>query len=230
MSSIIRRFAGLSVCVAAVSVAIAQDYSKQVMTLGKEIPAPPITIDVTDAPELKAWAEQAQKLATEWWPHITALLSTENYKAPKTMHFVFKKGIDAPAYTTGDTITYKVEWLTAHPDDFGIVIHEMTHVIQGYRRVRDAGWLVEGIADYIRWWRFEPESKRSPINKEKATYHDAYRTTAAFLAWVAAAYDRNIVRELDKSLREGNYSNDLFEKYTGKKVDDLWTEFIATIK
>jgi len=202
-----------------------------VVTLGKAVPAPPITIDVTDAPELKPWAEAAQKLATEWFPHVTQLLATENYKAPKTLKFIFKKGIDAPAFATGDAITFKVEWIQQHPDDFGMVIHEMTHIIQGYRRTpRDTGWLVEGIADYIRWWRYEPESKRTPIDPKKASYRDAYRTTAAFLAYLAAKYDRNIVRYLDAGLRDGSYTAEIFEKSTGKKLDDLWAEFVGTIK
>jgi hypothetical protein len=45
------------------------------------------------------------------------------------------------------------------PDDFrAMLIHELTHVVQHYPHGQaDAGWLVEGIADYIRHKYFEKD-------------------------------------------------------------------------
>ncbi len=207
------------------------DYSKQIFSLAKPVQPPTIEIDVTDAPEVKPWAEEVRKLAAEWFVNIAQILDTDNYKPPKTVTLTFKKGIDPPAYADGKGITIKVEWIKAHPEDFGIVIHEMTHIIQSYNRTpRDTGWLVEGIADYVRWWRYEPETPRPHIDKEKGSYRDAYRTTAAFLAWAVGKYDRQLVRKLDGGLRHGNYTADIWEKSTGKKLDDLWAEFIAQYK
>jgi len=53
-----------------------------------------------------------------------------------------------------------------------------------YRGRGNPGWLVEGIADYIRWFKSEPESQRPRPNPAKAKYTDSYRTTAAFLNYV----------------------------------------------
>ena len=36
------------------------------------------------------------------------------------------------------------------------MVHETTHVVQAYRRGARPGWLVEGISDYIRFFKFEP--------------------------------------------------------------------------
>jgi hypothetical protein len=205
--------------------------SKYIYQLSKPIPAPEITTDTTDAPEAAAWAEQAQKLARDWYPLVTQLLATENYTPRKTLKLIFKKELPVPAYASGGAITINAKWIGQHPDDFGMVIHEMTHIIQAYPRdPKSPGWLVEGIADYIRWWRYEPESRRTPINPQKATYHDSYRTTAAFLAWIVGKYDRNVVRELDLSLRNKSYSDEIFPKVTGKTVDELWEEFIAPMR
>jgi len=33
---------------------------------------------------------------------------------------------------------------------FGMVIHELRHVVQSYHRGNTPGWLTEGIADHIR--------------------------------------------------------------------------------
>lgn len=202
------------------------DIQKHIYPLSKPIPAPEITIDVAAAPDLKEWAESAKSLATEWYPRLTELLSTTGWKSPKKLNFVFREKQDAPAYCTGREISYSIAWVRAHPDDLGMVVHELTHVVQNYPSNKvDTGWLVEGIADYVRWWRYEPESPRSRINFEKASYKDAYRTTAAWLAYVSQKYDRRLVPMLDAALRKGDDPMPIFTSQTGKSADDLWLEF-----
>ena len=132
---------------------------------------------------------------------------------------------DLPGVTFGDSIHISVPWIKAHPDEFGLVIHELVHVMQRYPDGNRPDWLVEGIADYIRWWRYEPEAPRAKIGP-KASYRDSYQTTAAFLAWLVASYDKRIVRRLDQSLRDGAYRDDVFEEVTGKKLDELWARFV----
>lgn len=111
------------------------------------------------------------------------------------------------------------------------MIHELVHIIQSYPRSRDKpGWLVEGIADYIRFWRYEPEAPRPRINTDKSSYRDSYRTAGAFLAWIAWKYDRRIIQTLDHALRTGTYHEDLFLQATGKPLDPLWDEFAASYR
>lgn len=47
------------------------------------------------------------------------------------------------------------DWVKSQPNDFGMVVHELTHLVQRYPP-GSPGWLVEGIADYIRAKYFEP--------------------------------------------------------------------------
>jgi hypothetical protein len=229
--SLLASLALLAATVAAPPPARAQDdLSRYIYPLSKPIRAPRVTIDVSDAPELRPWAEQARLLVIDWFPHLTQLLATEDWKPPKTLKLEFKKGIGPPAYTAGNTITSKAEWVSAHPEDFGMIIHELTHVVQGYHSRNNPGWLVEGIADYIRWWRYEPEAKRTPVNPDKASYRDSYRTTANFLAWVVGKYSRQLVPTLDRAMKKGTYSDEIFKTVTGKSLDDLWAEYIATLR
>jgi len=202
---------------------------KQIYPLSKPIPAPEITLDYSKAPDLQVWAEHAKAIATEWYPHLCELLSTQEFKSPKKLTFVFREKQDAPAYCAGREISFSIDYIHKFPNDLGMVVHELTHVVQSYPRNKvDTGWLVEGIADYTRWWRYEPETPRSRINWEKATYHDAYRTTAYFLAWVSQKYDRRLVPTLDGCLRKGEDPMPTFMTLTGKTADDLWTEFRAS--
>jgi len=57
------------------------------------------------------------------------------------------------AATAGDRITGSVQFFKAHPDDLGAMIHETVHVVQHYQRRRNnPSWLVEGVADYVRFF------------------------------------------------------------------------------
>lgn len=199
--------------------------------LAKPIAAPEITVDSSAAPDLAAWGEKAKEICTAWYPEICRLLSTQDFKSPKSLKFVFRTGQDAPAYTAGHEISIKVEWVRAHPDDLGMMVHELTHVIQAYpRNSHNTGWLVEGIADYIRWWRYQPESDggRRPLDFTKATYHDAYRTTAQFLAFSADKYNMGLVPALDLALRKAEDPMPVFKEKTGHTADELWEEFKAS--
>lgn len=189
-----------------------------------------IVFEGEPAPNVKAWADEAGPLVVEWWPQIARLLATENFTAPTELPLFFKRDQKGPAHRTPAGIFIGVPWITAHPGDFGMLIHEMTHAIQDYRSApKTAGWLVEGIADYIRYWHYEPERPRPRIDKAKASYRDGYGTTGAFLAWIVITYDRRAVRTLDAALRDGSYRDDLFTDITGKALDTLWPEFTATL-
>jgi hypothetical protein len=202
---------------------------RYIYPMAKPISAPPVVVDVSDFPESKAWGEAAKLLVEQWFPTVSSLLATEDFKPPKQLNIVIKKEISAPAWATGDTITISGKWITEHPDDLGMVVHELTHVIQQYPNSRNKpGWLVEGIADYIRWWRYEPEAPRPRINVEKANYSDSYRTTGYWLAWVSRKYDKRIVPALDRAMRKREDPMPLFEKMTGKDAAALWKEFIES--
>lgn len=205
-----------------------------------------IEIDSSAAPELKDWAENTLRPAVEeWYPIIVSDLPSEGYTPPQ--HFDIKidpeyKGIAA---TAGTHVMVSPTWIKSQNargpvnEAVGSVIHELVHVVQQYgrggRRNPMPGYLTEGIADYIRWWKFEPEAVRRPVRPVKrdgqpASYTDSYQTTAAFLEYVAKNRDHEIVVKLNAVGREGTYSPELWKKYTGKTVDELWNEFIGTLK
>jgi len=200
--------------------------SKYIYPLAAPIAEPVVTVDVSDNPEAQAWADEAQKLVKQWFPIAWRMLATDGVTPPAEIKLVFKKKLGPPAYAVGSSLFINGEWISQHPDDLGMMIHELTHIVQSYPPSRNKpGWLVEGIADFIRWWRYEPEAPRSRIDPLRNSYRDSYRITAAFLAWITARYDKSIVPRLDKALRTGNYTDDIFKDVTGKDLDTLWAEF-----
>lgn len=185
-------------------------------------------IDLSQAPDLADWAARAEKEMEEFWPDTAAILYSDGFITPNAVNVVYKTGpgVTDVAATGGGVMTVNSKWCREHPEDTGLTVHEMAHVVQSIGSSAP-GWLIEGTADYIRWVKFEPQNFHPRINVAKSTYHDAYRTSATFLAWVALHYDSEIVTKLNRTVRDGGYSNDLFVKYTGKDVDTLWKEFLA---
>lgn len=188
-----------------------------------------VTVDTSEAPDLKKWGEKAAELCRTWHPKIAHALRSDGFIPSRTVRIKFEKACDNPAEASGDRITISPQWVRAHPDDFGMVIHELTHVIQAYPGA-EAGWLVEGIADYVRFWQFEPQAPRSPIDPDKASYRDAYRTTAAFLAWTQDRYNPRLVPHLNRDLRADAYTDAAFKSYTGRPLDTLWSEFTQHLR
>jgi len=204
-----------------------------------------IEIDYSQTPELKDWVEKQLRPALEaWYPRIIAEFPSEGYTPPKRFTVTLEANGNGVAATGGTRVTANAKWikqeLAKGPQNeaVGALIHEEVHVVQQYGHVRggqrDPGWLTEGIADYVRWWQFEPASARTvvrPIKRDgtPASYTDSYRTTAAFLEFVAKHHDPEIVVKLNAAGRNSTYSPDLWKRYTGKTIDELWTEFAVTL-
>lgn len=185
-----------------------------------------ITLDTTDAPEMADWAEKAKKACEDSYPMIVKLLGDEGFKPPTKTKIVFKH-MDGVAHTAGGTITCSAQWFTDHPDDVGAVIHELCHVVQRYRMKQPPGWVTEGIADYVRWFNFEPENRHPHVrNPRRAKYTDSYQTTAAFFDWIVKNKDPQFATRLNAAARRGDYKPELFKEFAGSPLDDLWAEFI----
>ncbi len=111
-----------------------------------------------------------------------------------------KNDYQGVAAAGGGRITGSVKFFKAHPEDLGAMIHETVHCVQDYR-THSVGWLVEGIADYIRFFKYEP-GKIGKIAKDPH-YNNSYRTSAAFLNFVVTQYDKDAVKKVIKSLWRG---------------------------
>jgi len=189
------------------------------------------TVDVDDVPEARGWADAAKKLCEQWYPLIVERLSPNNPPPARKVTILFKRDMKGVAFTNAkiSRITINHTWVKAHPEDFGMVIHELTHVVQNYEKGQgknvDPFWVVEGMADYVRYFEFEPEGP-IPLNRKK-TYRDGYARAAAFLDWVERSHDARLIVKLNARLREGAYTDDLFREFTGRPLDRLWEDFVA---
>ena len=192
-------------------------------------------VDFSRAPELKDLAERARRIGNEMYPKVLALLADDTSNLPHQFHIVFKRHTSggAPGTTLGTTIRLNAGWLANSPVYLDTVLgHEMAHVAQDYKwyRTFKIPWYWrEGMADYVRFklgytngWGCPQCSPNFPH------YTSGWSCAGAFLLYLDTAYGSNIVRQLNKVLRRGSYSDRFFANATGKSLDELWTEFQKT--
>jgi hypothetical protein len=196
-----------------------------------------IVFDTSETPELAPWVDaKLRPVCQKWYPIIVAMLPSEGYTAPRRFTVTFRKEMKGVAYTAGTRIVCAADWFGKNlkGEAAGAVVHEMVHVVQQYGRAkggnRNPGWMVEGMADYIRWFKYEPPSQHPRPDPARANYTDSYRTTAAFLDYIAENCDKDLVKKLNAAMREGKYAPELWKSYTGKTVDELWRDYVKTLK
>lgn len=185
-------------------------------------------VDVSDAPELGDWANRVARICERAYPMINEELKSEGFKPPHQVTMTLKNSYKGVAEAGGGRITGSVKYFTDHPDDVGAMVHETAHIVQNYRRRGNPGWLVEGVADYVRFFKFEP-GNLGRIDAQKAHYNSSYRVSAAFLAYVTGKYDKDLVLKLNKLMRDGNYRDEIFKDLTGKTLEELDEEWRATL-
>jgi len=186
-----------------------------------------VRLEVSD-PELKPWGEKAQKLLVEWYPKINKLLGVKD-ASDKLITLVIETHGEGVAGTGGRRITVNGDYVRQHPDDIGLIVHELAHVVQSYPRYNPA-WLVEGIADYVRFFFYEPVAARPKVNPDKADYKRGYRDVGAFLYWASRKYKLDLVPQLNSALQANTYDEAIWTKYTGHTFDDLWKEFLGSLR
>lgn len=199
-------------------------------------------VDSTIAPELGKWADkELMPVVYEWYPKVVAMLPSDRYVAPETVIMEFRDDMGGtPAYAIGNKLCMSVPFFNGQlqGEAKGCVIHELVHIVQNYWRAsvtnpkpsQNPGWVVEGIADYIRWFLYEPQSKGAEIhagNYPRANYDSSYRVSANFLNWVVETQSKDFIRNLNAACREGNYSEKVWKDAAGKTAAELGGDWKA---
>lgn len=193
------------------------------LAVGTPSPAK-FSVEYDEAPDVKEWAQKARELCEKWYPVISDLLASKDFTPPQEVRLVFREEKKGIAYTSGAKITIVADWIRKHPEDFGMVIHELCHVVQSYPG--GVGWITEGIADYVRYFKFEPKPAPPKISS-KASYKEGYKTTATFFAWIEKSRDGEFIKKLNALLRENRYTEKVFKDWTGEDLETLWKDFIT---
>lgn len=186
-----------------------------------------VNLDASAVPELESWGQEAQKLIIEWFPRLCHLLASKGHQPAQNIQITLRKSNRGIADASGSHIRVSSGWIEQHPEDIGLVFHELVHVIQGYGS-GGPGWLTEGIADYLRWAIYEGKPQEwFAVPNEPDGYRQGYRVCGGFLLWLESDRAPGIVKKLNAAMRRGEYSADLFKNETGLSLEELWKTYAA---
>jgi len=213
-----------------------------------------VLLNVSYAPDAGESALKTSPLVLEWYPKINDILYGPDHPLPFNVLIVsFQHGLQYPAFTAGNVIHISADVLRNRRDSYeGMVVHELTHVVQHYPNVTDDNrWVVEGIADYVRHEAYEKDIKPTMhldaqahaygYGDDEPFFHNlqttgadlrdkgylkSYTVSASFLFWLETRKDKGIVRHLNQALAQGQYSPDLFSQFCGQPLDDLWAAYV----
>ena len=151
-----------------------------------------------------------------------------------------------PAATGGTRIMCSTKWYEAEPQGRG---RRGGGARDGARRAavrrrpppqpaaagnpatRNPGWLTEGIPDYIRWFKYEPQTHGADIrNPAPAKYDASYRVIGQLPQLRHRPLRQGPRQKLNAAMRQGKYSEDLWKEYTGKTAPELAEEWKQSLE
>ena len=176
----------------------------------------------------------APELVHKWAAATSELLALDP-GGPGTVTIQFTDDIDTPGATLGTTIRISREALKRNPDDHGLLVHELVHALQAYPPRQGPHWITEGIADWIRYFHFEPRRGRAYYTtgedptwgRKGLDFTAGYLPAAAFLEYLRREYDPNLLWRLNAELHAGRYRDDFFARRGLADLNALWAEFTA---
>ncbi len=183
-----------------------------------------VILNYEEVPHLQKWGYDAQELIRIWAPQIGKMLAMDTY--PREIHLTLVKSEEGIAFADSNSITVSSHWIEKHPEDMGLIVHETVHVVQLYPAF-EPGWVTEGIADFIRWYKFEKKPLQwFPTGESVRGFEAAYRVTAGFFVWIHNHKHSGFIKLLNAEMKAGNYQEDIFKKELGKTVEALWEEYL----
>lgn len=178
-------------------------------------------------------AAQQKRLQNVFFTNYPKLVKDFNKNSLKEVTITIDTAYDGVAYAHNGKIVIAQAWMEKMPEDIDVVTHEVMHIVQAYPPRSGPGWLVEGVADYVRY-KYGVNNKAAnwslPALKDDHKYTSSYRITARFLDWIENNKKKGAVKQLDAAMREKTYTPEIWVNLTGMELDPLWDAYVAANK
>lgn len=186
-----------------------------------------VKLDTSKAPECAEFAAKAEKIAVEWYPKIHELIFEKEQTLPDKTIQITIEPMDGVAYAQGPHIHISSAWLKKSPNDYGMIVHELVHIVQSYNG-KGEFWLTEGIADFVRYHHYEPGKQNWAFNPQSSSYKQGYGIAGDFLQWLDTSKKPGVIKTLSTACHKGEYKSEMITKECGADVDALWKEYVST--
>ncbi|MEC3881414.1 basic secretory protein-like protein [Parapedobacter sp. 10938] len=176
-------------------------------------------------------ATVARRLQEVFFSVYPPLVEAFNPAAVREVTLTIDTAYDGVAYAHDGRVVISQAWLEKKPGDVDVVTHEVMHIVQAYPSGNHPGWLVEGVADYVRY-KYGVDNAGAgwslPDVKDDHHYSQSYRVTARFLDWIETHRKPGLVNVLDAAMRTRTYTDDVWEDQTGLTLDGLWAAYVLS--
>jgi hypothetical protein len=208
-------------------------------TTHAQSPAPPsventptkLTIEGDIPPSIAPVVGRMTALFYECLPRLLKRFEDRKKPLPHTIRLRFDRSLKVPAMADRSSITVSIDWIEKHPEDIGLLTHELTHIIQAYPSPAP-GWITEGIADYARHL-YGPSSQPNwslPSTLTPAQhYTNSYRVSARFLLWLESTHP-GAVDKIHRRMQTGGFQEEEFAVIAGAPIDQLWQRCIVELQ
>jgi hypothetical protein len=224
--------AKIIVVLAAVGAALPLPAGAQVDQVQAAKPHPfTLTLEGEIDPELAPVVGRMTALFYECYPKLVERFENPKQPASREVRVAFRRGLKAPAECSGAKITVSVEWLEKHPQDIGLLTHELVHVVQAYPSP-EPSWLTEGLADYARHLYGPKEQPGWALPErltDKQSYRDSYGVSARFFHWLEMRHP-GTVDKLHRRMQARAFDAADFQTFTGHSLTDLWDECVRDLR
>ncbi len=175
----------------------------------------------------KAQLEYQERLMNTYFTVYPKLIADFNPNAKKKIYFIIDPAYEGAAYAWGEVVVFGFNYMEGNPKDGDVVVHETMHHIQQDYKGSVPSWLVEGIADNVRYHYGidNPDPWTLQEYKPEHNYDGSYGITGRFLLWIETHKNKNFVKELNNALIKGTNYNDFFIQSLGKNIQDVWNEY-----
>lgn len=171
----------------------------------------------------------SSKLQEVFFRVYPPLVAAFNPDAVRRVTLTIDTAYDGVAYAHDGRVVISQDWLEKKPGDVDVVTHEVMHIVQAYPSGSEPGWLVEGIADYVRFmYGVDNAGAGWSLPDVQADHHysQSYRVTARFLHWIESNRKPGLVKVLDTAMRTRTYTDDIWQAQTGLTLEGLWTAYV----
>ncbi len=172
----------------------------------------------------------AARLKKTFFQVYPDLVEAFNPDAVRQVVLTIDTAYDGVAYAHDGRVVISQAWLERMPGDVDVVTHEVMHIVQNYPSDSGPGWLVEGIADFVRY-RYGVDHAGAgwslPALGDDHHYTSSYRVTARFLDWVERERKPGFVKTLDRAMRTRTYDAAIWKAETDLELDELWDAYAS---
>jgi len=159
---------------------------------------------------------------------INEELASDGFRPPTVINLALKLSYDGVAMAGGGRITGSVKFFKATRRP-GRMIHETCHSRPALRSRNNPGWLVEGVADYVRFYKYSPPARSGRINAELSLQQQLSRlgTVPPLPGRQVRPVDRPQAQPHDEG---GEVHRRRLPELTGKDLKALDDEWRANLK